>query len=190
MPFRPASMQTTVMPIVALVALALVMAISMGRGCASDPRAGGNSSSNSSSTNTTDDEPKTMEIMIADKVYTLELALDQPARTQGLSGRSEVPEAGGMLFAFPYSQPELNFVMRDCLIPIDIIFLSSQGTIVATHEMAVEPIQTRSDPKVDYRSKWPAQFAIELQAGSIRKLKLQEGQSITLPFDDLVKRAK
>jgi len=135
------------------------------------------------------DNPETMKIAIADKVFSLELALDSPARIKGLSGRSDLAEDEGMLFVFPTSQRELSFVMRDCLIPIDIIFLSSQGTVVATHEMTVEPLETRSDPAVNYNSKWPAQFAIELRSGSIRELKIQEGQKIELPIDQLVPRA-
>ena len=77
-------------------------------------------------------------IRINDQVFFLELAADNARRLRGLGGRELIEEDGGMLFVFPRPRV-LGFVMRDCLVPIDIAFLDQFGTVVATHEMPVEP---------------------------------------------------
>jgi uncharacterized membrane protein (UPF0127 family) len=101
-----------------------------------------------------------------------------------------------MLFIFP--QPNLqSFWMEDCLIDIDIIFLDTQGRIVAMHKMKkAEPRQPGESqeqyearlPK--YSSKQRAQFAIELQAGSLDKLGLKNGEKITLDLPRLKRLAR
>lgn len=130
-----------------------------------------------------------LRVTIADKRFDLELALTPEQRHQGLSDRQSIADDGGMLFAF--SEPDvLGFVMRRCKVPIDIIYLSPTGRIVQTHEMQVEPYDTPDYQLKTYSSVYPALIAIELKAGSIRALKLREGQAIELPIDDLKRRAK
>ncbi len=138
------------------------------------------------SASTPDDPPATLDVKIAGQTFTLELALDQATRYQGLSGRTAIPDQGGMLFAFPESRP-LSFVMRDCPVPIDVIFLTDTGLVRAVHAMKVEPPETRSDNGrlPPYRSRGPAQFAIELRGGRAAELGVQAGQQIDLPFDRL-----
>ena len=43
-----------------------------------------------------------------------------------------------MLFAFPDAR-ERQFVMRDCLIPLDIVFLDPGGRVIRTAHMPLEP---------------------------------------------------
>ncbi|NJL31610.1 MAG: DUF192 domain-containing protein [Phycisphaerales bacterium] len=90
---------------------------------------------------------------------------------------------------FP-SPRELTFVMRRCLVPIDLIYLDPAGRIVALHAMAVEPYDRPDHRLKHYRSGWPAQFAIELQGGMIAKLELKIGQIIALPVDELKRQAR
>jgi uncharacterized membrane protein (UPF0127 family) len=70
--------------------------------------------------------------------YRLELAADEEKRTKGLGGRAELPENGGMLFVFTRASRK-QFLMRDCLIDIDIIFLDANARIIAMHHMPKEP---------------------------------------------------
>ena len=67
------------------------------------------------------DDDKFAKVTIKDKEFKLELALDDEKRFKGLSDRKEIPKDGGMLFVFKRAE-EREFVMRDCPIPIDIIF--------------------------------------------------------------------
>ncbi len=133
--------------------------------------------------------PGTQRVTIGDRTFTLELALDDDTRFQGLSDRAYLAPDGGMLFVFP--QPRnLEFVMRRCLVPIDILFLDPAGRVTATHAMAVEPYD-RPEPQLRrYSSQYRAQFAIELSGGTLKTLDLQPGQAIDLPLEDLKTRAK
>lgn len=122
--------------------------------------------------------------------YELELAADNPTRMKGLGGRDHIDERGGMLFVFRVPN-RLNFVMRDCLVPIDIIFVDASGRVTATHTMPPEEPQRVGETDLlyenrlkKYSSKFTAQFAIELQAGQIEKLGVKPGDKINL---DLVR---
>lgn len=126
----------------------------------------------------------TVAVRIGGQTFHLEVAQTPATRYQGLSDRPTLAPDAGMLFAFPDCAPR-TFVMRRCLIPLDIIFLSPAGRIVAKHRMAVEPPGTPEDALTYYSSHWPAQYAIELPAGSIDKLGLTDGQKIELPLDRL-----
>jgi len=130
-------------------------------------------------------------IRIGGQPWRLEVVADDAARTRGLSGRSELPADGGMLFVFPDAQLR-SFWMYDCLIPIDLIFLDRLGAITALHEMPIELPRGESETELAYESRLPryssrlpAQFAIELPAGSIRALGLRPNTRIEIDADRL-----
>lgn len=123
--------------------------------------------------------------------YTLDIVADDPTRERGLGGVESLPKNGGMLFVFPNSQMRA-FVMRDCLIDIDIIFLDPSGRIVAMHHMPVEPPQTETENATQYEqrlkrfsSRFSAQYAIEIAGGRLETMNLQEGQLINLDTEYL-----
>ncbi len=131
----------------------------------------------------------TQRVVLGDQTFELELALDRKARFKGLSDRPKISADGGMLFVFP--QPRrLEFVMRRCLVPIDLIFLDPGGRIVGTHAMSVQPFDTPEERLRRYTSGYPAQFAIELKGGTTARLRLEPGAKIDLPLDALKRRAR
>ncbi len=147
---------------------------------------------------------ETIDVKLDGKKFTLELALDADTRFKGLSGRTEIKENGGMLFAFDKPQ-KLEFVMRDCPIPIDIIFIDASGRITATHKMVPESPRGEdeliNDPRIKtnekydkrlkkYPSKFDAQFVIELKGNTLDTIKLKDAQKIDLDWAALKKRAK
>jgi len=141
-------------------------------------------------TGSLDDAGNVIEVAIKGQVFKLELALDDATRFQGLSDREDIPEDGGMLFVFPDAQVR-HFVMRRCLVPIDIAFLDTKGEVVWMHAMQVEPDPEAPDYRLKhYSSHYPAQFAIEFREGTIRRLGLKQGDRIDLPLDSLKKRAQ
>ena len=135
------------------------------------------------------DAPGSLEVTIEDRTFDLELALTSDQRHQGLSDRESIAEDGGMLFAFP-SRQRLEFVMRRCLVPIDIIFLDARGRVVATHAMKVEPYDTPDWKLKRYSSQYPAQFAIELKGGTLSQMDLKRGDPIDLPLERLKRWAR
>lgn len=131
----------------------------------------------------------TQSVDLNGRQFTLELALDDDARFQGLSDRSEIAPDGGMLFVFPDSDIR-TFVMRRCPVPIDIVFLGANGRVVAMHAMQVEPHPTREASLKHYSSQYPAQFAIELAGGTLQTLQIDLGQPLKLPMKALKARAR
>lgn len=137
-----------------------------------------------------DVDPMMQLVTLADRQFRLELALTPAQQYQGLSDRDQIPSDGGMLFVF--SQPEeMAFVMRGCLVPIDLIFIGPGGRIVSLHRMQVEPDPDAPDSQlIRYPSAWPIQFALELKGGTLDHLELKVGQKIDLPLDALKRRAR
>jgi uncharacterized protein len=131
----------------------------------------------------------TQPVNIAGRTFHLELALDPDTRYQGLSDRPQLPPDGGMLFVFPRAV-ESCFVMRRCLIPLDLVFLGPNGRIVSMHRMAVEPYDTSDSQLRRYCSGWPALAAMEFVGGTIDQLGLQLGQRIDLPLEELKQQAR
>lgn len=125
-------------------------------------------------------------VALGGKQFDLELAADNPTRMRGLGGRDHIDDNGGMLFAFRVPTT-LRFVMRDCVIPIDIIFVDHAGNVTAVYTM--QPEEPQGDKETDflyenrlkkYSSKFSAQFAIEIQAGQIDKLGIKPGDKLDL----------
>ncbi len=133
-------------------------------------------------------EAGTQAVEIGGERFELELALDDDARYRGLSGRESIAEDGGMLFIFPRER-ERTFVMRDCLVPIDILFLGGRGQVLSAHAMQVEPPGQRADPSTFYSSDGRSAAVIELKGGTIRRLGVEVGDVIALPLIQLKRRA-
>ncbi len=130
--------------------------------------------------------PTRERILINAEPFELELANDDASRAYGLQGRTEIPPHGGMLFIFPDADIR-SFWMEDCLVDIDIIFLDPQGRITATHQMRAEPPRRSDEAEAAYRSRLPryssvhpAQFAIELAAGTLQQQNLEVEDKIEL----------
>jgi uncharacterized membrane protein (UPF0127 family) len=88
----------------------------------------------------------------------------------------------GMIFIFDYEH-DLNFWMRNTIIPLDIAYLNSAGVVVAAHTMAA--LDERPN---QYPSGKPARFAIEVSAGIFTDLGLKANDQITLPESILKRR--
>jgi len=135
-------------------------------------------------------------VEIEGRKFFLELAADNPTRTKGLGEREVIADDGGMLFVFPEPR-RLNFVMRDCPIAIDVIFLDQLGNVTAVHHMPPEEPQRENESDYDYEmrlkrypSRLAAQFAIELQGGKAGELGVEAGEAIKLELNRLKSLAK
>lgn len=129
----------------------------------------------------------TLEVQINGRTFNMKLALTELQRYNGLSHMTNEQIGDGMLFAFRQPQT-LDFVMRDCLVPIDIVYISPTGRVIQTHEMQTEPAGTIRHRL--YPSRYPALVALEFQAGTIKAIGIKPGQSIDLPLDRLKQRAE
>jgi len=143
--------------------------------------------------NNGEDRPSVESVVIREQHFDMELALTPEQRTQGLMWRKTLADDRGMLFVFPARDPypaELNFWMKNCLMPIDVIFLDRGGIITAIHEMEPPASNIPDDELPVYPSNGPAQFAIELPGGRAAELGLQVGDIIDLRKDFLLQWAE
>lgn len=145
-------------------------------------------------------------VKINGQAYKLEIAATDAVRLKGLGQRTSIPEDGGMIFVFPPSQVRVQeFLMRDCPINIDIIYLDGAGRVLSFHEMKAE--LPRDPAKGEgtigeignaayegrlkrYSSRYPATFVIELKEGSIKKLGVKDGDLIELDAPGLKSMAR
>jgi uncharacterized protein len=156
--------------------LAVLLALVSGCGSASAPPS--------------DAPPAVLSVVLAGERFALEVAATPEARFQGLSDREFIAPDGGMIFTFPEARP-MAFVMRRCPVPIDLIFVSEAGRVVATHAMRVEPDPNAPDHLLtQYPSGYPAIVAVELAGGRVAELGIEPGDALNLPMADLKRWAR
>jgi len=107
--------------------------------------------------------------------FLVELAVTPEETSRGLMFRRSLPEGQGMLFDFQRDQ-ELSFWMKNTYIPLDMIFIRSDGRI---HRIAenTEPLSERLVPSLG-----PARAVLEVIAGTARKLGLAPGDRVAHPI--------
>jgi len=135
------------------------------------------------------EDAHTQRVTVGDRTFTLELALDDAARTQGLMHRKTIAEDGGMLFVFPDARPR-SFWMKNCLTDIDAIYLDGLGNVVSIARMTAPAPNTPDSQLERYPSIRPAQFVVELRGGMADKTGIKVGDRIELPNEKLKKRAR
>lgn len=117
-----------------------------------------------------------LQLSVAGRTVSVELALDVPTRTRGLMHRPSLGEDAGMLFVFPDSAPR-TFWMRNTLVPLDLIFLDDQGRVINVEE--APPMVERPG----FHSDRAARYVLELNRGWCSRHGLQAGDRIEIPAD-------
>jgi len=124
---------------------------------------------------------ETIELTLADNIFTVELAYTRVSRKQGLMYREHIPDNMGMLFIHTESKV-CGYWMKNCAVDLDILFIREDGTITTVHTMTVLP-----DPKIPdneipiYSSRMAVKYALELAAGTAKELGLFPGEKIVIP---------
>jgi uncharacterized protein len=104
-------------------------------------------------------------------VLRVELALDAPSRTRGLMFRTRLSEESGMLFSWPREEPR-SFWMHNTCIPLDMLFLAADGTILGI----LEQVPTLNDASRSVAC--PAAHVLEVTAGWARRHGVRPGQKV------------
>jgi hypothetical protein len=122
----------------------------------------------------------------AKHTFFLEPALDNDTRVLGLSHRTQIAPDGGMIFVFTAAR-EQNFVMRHCLVPIDIVYVDSAGRVVAEHAMVPEEAQREGESDTDYElrlkrysSRFSVPYVLEFAGGTNERLGIEAGDEIKI----------
>ena len=121
---------------------------------------------------------KTINQIIGNQNFNLEIADNTYLQAKGLSGRSQLCSKCGMLFIFSY-QTTQSFWMKDTLIPLDIIFINTDGQVTDIYTATPEP--DKSDLQLTlYQSTAPTKYVIELNADVSKKIGLNKGDYLKL----------
>ena len=119
---------------------------------------------------------KTVSLAIGTKAtYTAYVADTADTVRVGLMNttEAELPTDRGMIFVFDEDQL-LSFWMRNTIIPLDIAYIRSDGTIVKTYTM-------KALDETGYPSIQAARFALELRAGQISQRGIKVGDIVQIP---------
>ena len=103
--------------------------------------------------------------------FSVELALSEAQRVQGLQGRRRLAAGTGMLFDFQGTGPVMMW-MKDTFVPLDMLFIDSRGRIVNIAEHTV-PLSLTA-----IRSAGPVRAVLELNAGTAARLGIRPGDRV------------
>lgn len=102
-------------------------------------------------------------------LFNAELALTPAQQAQGLMHRSEMNDGAGMLFYFGPEEAERGFWMKNTLIPLDMLFIKTDGRIHHIHENA------KPHDLTSVRSQGPVVAVFEIKGGMSAKLGIKVG---------------
>jgi uncharacterized protein len=108
------------------------------------------------------------------KEFTLETAISFSKTQQGLMNRTDIPDNGGMLFAFELEAPR-TFWMHNTPTPLDIIFLDRDLRVVNTH-FNTKPSQISEL----YPSAGAIKYVIELKSNNGEELGISRNDQIKI----------
>jgi uncharacterized membrane protein (UPF0127 family) len=108
------------------------------------------------------------------QVFSVEVAVTEDQRQQGLMFRKAVPEFSGMLFDFKDDQP-VSMWMKNTYVSLDMIFIQSDGRIRHIAENT-EPLSEKI-----IGSGGPVRAVLEVVAGTAQKLGIAPGDTVISP---------
>ena len=106
--------------------------------------------------------------------FNVEIALTPGQQQHGLMDRTYLDKSAGMMFLFPDEEMR-SFWMRNTLIPLDMLFISHDGTIHHIHSNATPQNDT------PITSIKPAMAVLEINGGLSDKLDIQPGDKVIYP---------
>lgn len=121
---------------------------------------------------------RTITVQAPNEKLTLEIADTTATREYGLMFRTQLAQHGGMIFVFSNDERQ-GFWMKNTLIPLDMLFVRSNGTIDSI--AADVPAQSAQTPGEEIRRDGYGKYVIELAAGEAKRAGLHPGLKLTIP---------
>jgi uncharacterized membrane protein (UPF0127 family) len=113
---------------------------------------------------------------------TCEIADSDSEHTRGLMFREELPEEEGMLFVYQTPQ-NVSFWMKNTKIPLDIIFISENRTVLKILEADIQP-DVPDSQLVRYRSSGPIKWVVEINQGLSAHNGITNGTLVEIKYID------
>jgi uncharacterized membrane protein (UPF0127 family) len=108
---------------------------------------------------------------VVSEAFITEVAATPETRTKGLMFRDSLGNREGMLFLFPQQQ-RLSFWMKNTLIPLDMVFVAADWTVVGVLENV--PPLTETPRFIDGNS----QYVLEFKAGTAQRVGIVNGAAV------------
>lgn len=105
------------------------------------------------------------------EIFRMEVVATNSDRMRGLMFRKSLAANAGMIFLFN-EEREQSFWMKNTLIPLDMVFVSSAWKVVGVLEN-VPPLT--EDPRT---VGIPSQYVLEFSAGTIKRLGVSNGVAV------------
>ena len=112
-------------------------------------------------------------LQVGDGRFEVSIARTVEDRGRGLMFRTDLASREGMLFVFDDDEHRA-FWMKNTPLPLSIAFLSADGKI-----LQIESLVPFSEMRV--RSRQPARYALELNAGAFKEVGAEVGDVIRFP---------
>jgi len=115
----------------------------------------------------------TVRVQLGNKPFNLEVANNEETREYGLMRRDSMPSDHGMIFVFDKAS-NVGFYMKNTRIPLDIVFVDSDGGVISIKQMKPYDLSTTW---ADGQAKW----AIELNLGAAAGAGVKVGDKLQIP---------
>jgi uncharacterized membrane protein (UPF0127 family) len=114
---------------------------------------------------------RTTRVRVANHPLTVEVAANEPQRTQGLMFRKKLGRDDGMLFIF--EEPAYHGMwMKNTLIPLSVAFLDADGRILNILDMEPQTLDAHT-------AAGPAVYAIETNKGWFAGHRIKAGDKVS-----------
>jgi len=121
------------------------------------------------------------EVTLAGHKLNISLARTYEEKARGLMFVESMPDNSGMLFV--YETPQImSFWMKNTQIPLDLVFFTENLEVNGWIKDMQPGYGLPENNLPSYVSEQPAQYALELNAGSIESLKLKFGDRLEIPL--------
>ena len=117
-------------------------------------------------------------VEIKDHRFQIEIAADEAARERGLMFRESMPADRGMLFVFDDAQVR-TFWMKNTPLPLDILYFDQNYKLVSVQQRVPSCLNSGNNCPV-YPSEGPAQYVLELNAGTVGTLGIKPGDTMVV----------
>src|SRR5262245_27205405 len=114
------------------------------------------------------------------KVLKVEVATEGPDISKGLIGRESLPMDSGFMAAYR-GDVQTQDTLMGYRFPVDILYIDEKKTIINLKENAV-PCRT---PECHYPSVWPYRYALQLPAGTAKRLNIHAGDVLSFTVSGL-----
>lgn len=113
------------------------------------------------------------KVKINETYINLELAKTQQEHYTGLSNRKSIPDNFGLLFLFNKKEVK-NFLMRDMLFSLDIVFIDDNKIIDIYSNLPFN----KDSQNISYKSSGPVDKVLELNSGTCEKNNIKVGNLV------------